>query len=158
MNEKALRAGCASRGVEVSCKQHRSSAKESQATLCPKHFISKKQGESSMVTSIARQSVIIKCNMQKSVLTGNYEFYYAAGLIAKLSGVEFSEDIKPIELGEFVHQEIEKTEPKDEQEKYLFSMLKDYKPTEEYDEQMKELLLWGKSEKYLWMVTVPEQG
>ena len=34
MNEKALRAGCASRGVEVSCKQHRSSAKESQATLC----------------------------------------------------------------------------------------------------------------------------
>ena len=52
-----------------------------------------------MVTSIARQSVIIKCNMQKSVLTGNYEFYYAAGLIAKLSGVEISDDIKPIELG-----------------------------------------------------------
>mgnify|MGYP000019504385 CR=1 FL=1 len=43
-----------------------------------------------MVTSIARQSVIIKCNMQKSVLTGNYEFYYAAGLIAKLSrGLRF---------------------------------------------------------------------
>lgn len=41
-----------------------------------------------MVPSIARQSVIIKCNMQKSILTGNYEFYYAAGLIAKLSGVE----------------------------------------------------------------------
>ena len=154
MNLKALRAGCASRGAEVSCKQHRSSAKESQATLCPKHFISKKQGESGMVTSIVRQSVIIKCNMQKSVLTGNYEFYYAAGLIAKLSGVEFSEDIKPIELGEFVHQEIEKTEPKDEQEKYLFSMLKDYKPTDEYDEQMKELLLWGKGEQYLWTVTI----
>ena len=97
-----------------------------------------------MVTSIARQSVIIKCNMQKSVLTGNYEFYYAAGLIAKLSGVEISDDIKPIELGVLLHQEIEKTEPKDEQEKYLFSMLKDYKPTDEYDEQMKELLLWGK--------------
>ena len=29
MNEKALRAGCVSRGEEVSCKQHRSSAKES---------------------------------------------------------------------------------------------------------------------------------
>ena len=26
--------GCASRGDEVSCKQHRSSANESQATLC----------------------------------------------------------------------------------------------------------------------------
>ena len=41
MNEKALRAGCASRGVEVSCKQHRSSAKESQATLCSRIVISK---------------------------------------------------------------------------------------------------------------------
>ena len=107
-----------------------------------------------MVTSIARQSVIIKCNMQKSVLTGNNEFYYAAGLIAKLSGVEISDDIKPIELGVLLHQEIEKTEPKDEQEKYLFSMLKEYKPTDEYDEQMKELLLWGKGEQYLWTVTI----
>ena len=34
MNEKALRAGCAPRGEEVCCKQHRSCAKESQATLC----------------------------------------------------------------------------------------------------------------------------
>ena len=25
-------------------------------------------------------------------------------------------------------------------------------------EQMKELLLWGKGEQYLWTVTVPEQG
>lgn len=111
-----------------------------------------------MVTSIARQSVIIKCNMQKSVLTGNYEFYYAAGLIAKLFGVEISDDIKPVELGTLLHEAIKKTEPKDEQEKYMFSMLKDYKPTDEYDEQMKELLLRGKGEQYLWTVTVPEQG
>ncbi len=33
MNEKALRVGCAFRGEEVSCKQHRQGAKESQATL-----------------------------------------------------------------------------------------------------------------------------
>ena len=35
MNEKALRAGCALRGEEVCCKQHRSGPKESHATLCP---------------------------------------------------------------------------------------------------------------------------
>ena len=35
MNEKALWAGRAPRGDEVCCKQHRSGAKESQATLCP---------------------------------------------------------------------------------------------------------------------------
>ena len=37
-----------------------------------------------MVPSIARQSVIIKCNMQASVLLGNYEFYYLAGLMKKI--------------------------------------------------------------------------
>ena len=37
-----------------------------------------------MTTSIARQSIILKCTMQKSVLLGNYEFYYAAGLLAYL--------------------------------------------------------------------------
>ena len=35
MNEKALRAGRAPCGDEFCCKQHRSGAKESQATLCP---------------------------------------------------------------------------------------------------------------------------
>ena len=33
--------GCASRGEEVSCKQHRSSAKESQVTLCSKKMVAK---------------------------------------------------------------------------------------------------------------------
>ena len=51
--------------------------------------------------------------------------------------MRFPDDIKPIRL-ETLHQEIEeKTEPKDEQESTCFLMLKDYKPTDEYDEQMK---------------------
>ena len=41
-----------------------------------------------MVPSIARQSVILKCNMQKSVMLGNYEFFYAAGLMRKLYNIE----------------------------------------------------------------------
>lgn len=60
------------------------------------------------------------------------------------SELKISDDIKPVELGTLLHEAIKKTEPKDEQEKYMFSMLKDYKPTDEYDEQMKELLLRGK--------------
>ena len=108
-----------------------------------------------MVTSIARQSVIIKCNMQKSVLTGNYEFYYAAGLVSRLSGMEISDDIQPEELFTLLAEQIPGLTAKDEKEEYLFQMLKDYRPKEEYDEQMKELLLCGKEEKYLWTVTIP---
>ena len=38
-----------------------------------------------MIQSIARQSVVIKCNLQASIMMGNYEFYYAAGLLYKLT-------------------------------------------------------------------------
>ena len=75
-----------------------------------------------MVPSIARQSVIIKCNMQKSILTGNYEFYYAAGIIANLSGVEIPEDIKPEELLALLSEKIPTLIPADEKEKYLFGI------------------------------------
>ena len=109
-----------------------------------------------MVPSIARQSVIIKCNMQKSILTGNYEFYYAAGLIAKLSGVEIPEDIKPEELLALLSEQIPMLTPADEKEKYLSPMVADYRPEDVYDEQMRELLDWGRTEKYLWTVTLPD--
>lgn len=107
-----------------------------------------------MVPSIARQSVIIKCSMQKSVLTGNYEFYYAAGLLKKLYGVEIPPDIKPLELKNFVSENLKNLSPKDEKEQWLFRMLSDYVPFEEYDDQMKELLLWGMGEEYLWSVNL----
>lgn len=108
-----------------------------------------------MVTSIARQSVIIKCNMQKSVLTGNYEFYYAAGLAAKVTGLQMAEDSKPEELYELLVDKIPGLTAKDEKEAYLFQMILGYRPFEEYDEQMKELFRMGTDEKYMWSVTIP---
>ena len=48
-----------------------------------------------MVPSIARQSVILKCNMQKSVMLGNYEFFYAAGLMRKLYNIEIIKNYEP---------------------------------------------------------------
>lgn len=105
-----------------------------------------------MVPSIARQSVIIKCNTQKSILTGNYEFYYAAGLVVKLTGTDISDDIKPLELQELLVEKLPTLSGKDEKEVYMLGMLADYRPSEEYDEQMKEMLLMGKEEKNLWMM------
>ena len=105
-----------------------------------------------MVTLMARQSVIIKCNMQASVMLGNYEFYYGAGLFCKLKGVEVQEDIQPNELKEFLQQELSEDFGKNDQEKYLAKLLLAYVPLEEYDGQMKELLLWGLKEEKLWQV------
>ncbi|MBQ6844517.1 MAG: DUF3837 domain-containing protein [Agathobacter sp.] len=107
-----------------------------------------------MVPSIARQSVIIKCNMQKSVLLGNYEFYYVGGLMVKLFGLELNEEMTPNELLEGIHANMKFIEPKDEKEAYLLALVENYKPLEEHDEQTKELFRWGATEKNLWQVQI----
>lgn len=106
-----------------------------------------------MVTSIARQSVIIKCNLQKSVMLGNYEFYYAAGLVQKLYGLELSREQKPQELSAAILEKVDSLSPENEKEEYLLTMLKRYEPGEEFDDQMKELFVWGQKEPDLWQVT-----
>lgn len=109
-------------------------------------------GDFYMVTLTARQSVILKCNMQASIMLGNYEFYYGAGLYCKLQGIEVQEDIRPNELKEALQPELTKEFGGSDQEKYLKKLLSEYTPLEEYDEQMKELLLWGLEEEKLWKV------
>lgn len=108
-----------------------------------------------MVTSIARQSVIIKCNQLTSVLLGNYEFYYLAGLMKKLFQLDLSEEMNPEELSAEIHKNLDSLQPKDEKEAHLIKMVSVYKPLETYDEQMKELFRWGETEEYLWQVTIP---
>lgn len=107
-----------------------------------------------MTTSIARQSVIIKCNMQRAYILGNYEFYYGAGLAGKLYGFEIPDEVQPDELAEILAGTLASVVPNGAQETYLVSILKEYTPEERYDEQMKELLLWGKEETCLWQVSV----
>ena len=60
----------------------------------------RERGAYKVVASIARQSVILKCLRQKSVLLGNYEFYYLAGLMKKLYGLELDKTIQPEEMFE----------------------------------------------------------
>ena len=75
-------------------------------------------------------------------MLGNYEFYYGAGVAGKIGGFEIPDDIKPLELRELLDKKLDQISPKD--------------PDELYDGQMKELLLWGKGEQYLWSVNIPQ--
>ena len=111
-----------------------------------------------MVPSIARQSVILKCNMQRSILTGNYEFYYAAGLLAKLTDIEIPDEIRPLALAAVIKErapggpDSKTANVSAEKIEYLRQMLLDYMPKEEYDLQMKELLTWGMGEERLFQI------
>lgn len=49
---------------------------------------------------------------------------------------------------------LKSVETKDEKEAWLVGMLKDYRPEDHYDDQMKELFLWGSEEKNLWQVII----
>lgn len=108
-----------------------------------------------MVISIARQSVIIKCNQQTSVLLGNYEFYYLSGLLKKLFNLDLSKEFNPEEMMAEIQTHLEALQPKDEKEKYLIKMVSVFRPLKDYDDQMKTLFEWGESEEYLWQVNTP---
>lgn len=107
-----------------------------------------------MVASIARQSVIIKCNQQTSVLLGNYEFYYLAGLMKKLFDLDLQEDMQPVEMLEKIQVNLGQITPSDEKEAYLIKLVSVFKPDEKVDDQMKELFRWGAAEQQLWQVHI----
>lgn len=109
-----------------------------------------------MVLSIARQSVIIKCNLEASIMTGNYEFYYASGLLYKCKGIAIAEVPEPGVLYEQIHQMIEGYEPGEAKERHLVKLLRFYKPVEAFDEQMKELFWIGNKERYMWQELLPQ--
>ena len=89
-------------------------------------------------------------------MTGNYEFYYASGLLYKFRGIAVSEVLEPFMLQEQVQRMIEGYEPEDAKERHLVKLLRFYKPVEAFDEQMKELFWMGNKERYLWQELLPQ--
>lgn len=107
-----------------------------------------------MVPSIARQSVIIKCNQQTSVLLGNYELYYLAGLMKKLYDLDLNEEMEPLELLEAIQAQLDSLNANSPQEEHLIKMSRNFKPDDKKDEQMKQLFRWGATEEKLWQVHI----
>ena len=107
-----------------------------------------------MVPSIARQSVIIKCNQQTSVLLGNYEFYYLSGLMKRLYDLDLHDQMQPFDMLEAVQSKLDELKPANPQEEYLIKLVRNFKPSENLDDQMKELFRWGATEENLWQVQI----
>lgn len=104
-----------------------------------------------MHVELTRQSVVIKCSLEASVMTGNYEFYYAAGILCRLMNREVAADIRPEALQTLVQGLLPEFSPADGQEKHLAHMLKYYHPDlDRYDSQMEQLLKMGLQELHMW--------
>ncbi|MFV0466078.1 MAG: DUF3837 family protein [Lachnospiraceae bacterium] len=110
-----------------------------------------------MIPSITRQAIIIKCKLKTSVMIGNYEFYYAAGLFLNLSqGAQPDSISTPSELAAWIrpilHQMTDQEGVTEDSMKYLMVLLQKYEPSKSYDDQMKELFNMGLNEERPWEV------
>ena len=97
-----------------------------------------------MIELLAVQSIDHKLDKHISVITGNYEYYYACGILDRRLSLGLSSDMKPTELFDKV-QEALHDKPLDPEGDYLIYLLKRYEPEDKYDEQMGELFKRGLS-------------
>jgi hypothetical protein len=117
----------------------------------PNFMFLQTKGNTHMVPSLARQAIIIKCKNDTSVITGNYELAYALGFIVNQTGILFPgdyENMKDLQIK--VMAALENRELTDERLQRLHHMLQYYKPTDDWDEQMGELINMGLGEQYPW--------
>lgn len=95
-----------------------------------------------MIPLLAKTSVERKVSDHVSVIVGNYEYYYACGLLSRRLSLGLQAELKPQELFDKV-QELLKDTPVSAPEgnevtddDYLKYLIKRYEPDEKYDDQM----------------------
>ena len=74
---------------------------------------------------------------------------------AKVALLDLNEEMAPNVMLDIIHANMNIMEPKDEKEAYLLTLVENYKPLEEHNEQTKELFRWGATEENLWQVQIP---
>ena len=106
-----------------------------------------------MVTSIARQAVIIKSKTGNSIILGNYECAYALGLLSKAVSMEENDSWQDMsQWYEEVMSRLDGFTSEDVRLMEIVRIMKEYEPTETVDEQMKELYHMGYAEKRMWQM------
>lgn len=95
-----------------------------------------------MVLELAKSALEKKMKFESNAMTGNYEFYYGAGILSRLTDHELTN----IEQPKSVQQELLSLDyqAKDNQEKALVYMFTHYETEPFFDSQMKELFELGK--------------
>lgn len=104
-----------------------------------------------MVQSIARYAVIRKTKKDVNILTGNYEGAYAIGILFHVLQVSPDIQLKSVTgLKEQLMEALKGYEPANQQEAVLIQMVQEYKPSDEWNEDVEAMLRWGLEENRLW--------
>ncbi|MBQ8199106.1 MAG: DUF3837 domain-containing protein [Lachnospiraceae bacterium] len=106
-----------------------------------------------MVTSLARQAIIIKSKDNTSGVLGNYECSYCLGLFSKVAGIAEDDSYQDmVTWHQAVMTQMEQFETEDPQLAEVLRMMRAYEPAEEVDEQMRELYHVGLAENRMWQL------
>jgi len=106
-----------------------------------------------MVTSIARQAVIIKSGTGNSIILGNYECAYALGLLSKTASIPEDDSYQDMRqwYGD-VMDRLDGFASDDARLMETIRMMKAYEPQEKVDGQMRELYHMGLEENRMWQM------
>ena len=100
-----------------------------------------------MILELASQSIQTKLRLGSGTMLGNYEFYYAAGILCGKLNLDLPEDSKPQELYDGIRTETDGKEFEDPVVSHLAKMIHYYMPEERWDGQMRELFCQGREGK-----------
>ncbi|MCU6761804.1 Domain of uncharacterised function (DUF3837) [uncultured Roseburia sp.] len=104
-----------------------------------------------MVQSIARYAVIRKTRKDVNILTGNYEAAYAIGILSNILQTLPDMELKSVtKLRQQLLEKLEGYQPGNQQEDVLIQMLREYKPSDQWDEDVEAMLKWGLEENRIW--------
>lgn len=98
-----------------------------------------------MVLELAIQSIQNKLRLGSGTMLGNYEFYYAAGIICRKLDLAPPELQKPRELQTYLVSRTEGKELEDPEVMHLAKMIRYYQAEEQFDGQMEQLFQMGRS-------------
>lgn len=99
-----------------------------------------------MVPILAEQAIDRKLEMLTSVITGNYEYYYGAGILLTFCDGNWNGTMQPEELMKAIHDKLENVEFSDERQAFLVRIMLRYEVKADlYDEEiMLELFETGR--------------
>ncbi len=98
-----------------------------------------------MVPLIVKQSVEMKARRNISILIGNYEYYYAVGLVSERIHLNEEHLTEPMQFEQDVKDAVHNYTPNEEDaiEKYLIYLVERYEAEEEFNDDMKNLYFDG---------------
>ena len=100
-----------------------------------------------MVRDIARGAVIRKTQKDVNIITGNYEAAFAIGLLSRICSVAVDDAEKDIAaMKEQLLGQMKGYEAGNDRERILIRMLKDYKPSHVWDEDVEAMYQMGLAE------------